>query len=75
MKRNFSVRCKSIIAHNDGCVISLEYWQSLASSTQLVGWTLEECLATLHLDITFGWNFNDPDNVSSLHVLCGLLFL
>ena len=39
------------------------YWQSLAASTKLVGWSLEQCLATLHCDIVFSWNFNDPDNV------------
>jgi hypothetical protein len=70
MKRNFSVKSKWTIAHNDGWTISLEYWQSLASSTRLLGRTLEECLATLHRDITSSWNFNDPDNVSFL--LCTL---
>ncbi|KIM80052.1 hypothetical protein PILCRDRAFT_822897 [Piloderma croceum F 1598] len=42
-----------------------QYWQSLASSTELVGWTLEECLAILHHDIALSWNFNDPDNLLS----------
>jgi len=42
-----------------------QYWQSLASSTELVGWTLKDCLTILHRDITFSWNFNDPDNLLS----------
>jgi len=42
-----------------------QYWQSLASSTKLVGWTLKDCLTILHSDITFSWNFNDPDNLLS----------
>ncbi|KAI0246610.1 hypothetical protein BJV78DRAFT_125834 [Lactifluus subvellereus] len=41
------------------------YWQGLASSTELVGWTLEECLTILHCDIASSWNFNDPDNLLS----------
>jgi hypothetical protein len=54
------------MAHNGGCASFLEYWQSLASSIKLVGWTLEECLVTLHRDIALSWNFYDPHNVSSL---------
>ncbi|KAJ7891724.1 hypothetical protein B0H14DRAFT_2688057 [Mycena olivaceomarginata] len=34
--------------------------QSLASSANFLGSTLEKCLTTIHLDITQGWNFNDP---------------
>ncbi|KAJ7112756.1 hypothetical protein C8R43DRAFT_1040414 [Mycena crocata] len=37
-----------------------QYWQSLASSGKFLGFTLGSCLATIHLDITQGWNFNDP---------------
>jgi len=40
-----------------------QYWQSLAASTKLVGWSLEQCLAALHCDVVFSWNFNDPDNL------------
>ncbi|KAI0254650.1 hypothetical protein BJV78DRAFT_1279766 [Lactifluus subvellereus] len=42
-----------------------QYWQSLASSTALARWTLEECLTILHRDIASSWNFNDPDNLLS----------
>ena len=45
----------------------LEYWQSLASSLNLVGWSLEDCVSTLHNDITSSWNFYDPENVCLLY--------
>ncbi|KIJ57412.1 hypothetical protein M422DRAFT_239010 [Sphaerobolus stellatus SS14] len=40
-----------------------QYWSSLASSTNLVGWSLEECLNILHRDITLCWNFFDPGDL------------
>ncbi|KAF8062474.1 hypothetical protein FPV67DRAFT_1703291 [Lyophyllum atratum] len=40
-----------------------QYWQGLASSSNFSGSTLEQCLATIHVDITSSWNFNDPDNL------------
>jgi len=40
-----------------------QYWQGLASSASFSGSTLEQCLATIHIDITSCWNFNDPDNL------------
>ncbi|KAF8815629.1 hypothetical protein BYT27DRAFT_7192709 [Phlegmacium glaucopus] len=42
-----------------------QYWQSLASSSNLVGWSLKDCLSTLHDDITSSWNFYDPENLLS----------
>ncbi|KAJ7085906.1 hypothetical protein C8R44DRAFT_651023 [Mycena epipterygia] len=41
------------------------YWQGLASSASFSNSTLETCLATIHVDITSSWNFNDPDDVRS----------
>lgn len=38
---------------------------------------LELCLATIHVDITSSWNFNDPDNVclaSLFSSICSLDF-
>ncbi|TFK35636.1 hypothetical protein BDQ12DRAFT_737515 [Crucibulum laeve] len=40
-----------------------KYWQGLASSANFGGSTLAQCLATIHVDITSSWNFNDPDNL------------
>ncbi|KDR79395.1 hypothetical protein GALMADRAFT_137237 [Galerina marginata CBS 339.88] len=40
-----------------------QYWQGLASSAKLSGSTLAQSLATIHVDITSSWNFNDPDNL------------
>ncbi|KAK7026319.1 G domain-containing protein [Favolaschia claudopus] len=37
------------------------YWRGLASTTKLFGSTLENCLRTIHFEITASWNFNDPD--------------
>ncbi|KAJ7291883.1 hypothetical protein C8J57DRAFT_1274144 [Mycena rebaudengoi] len=38
------------------------YWAGLASSTHFPGWTLEECLETVHKEMTESWNFYDPDD-------------
>ncbi|KAJ7120784.1 hypothetical protein C8R44DRAFT_736512 [Mycena epipterygia] len=35
------------------------YWHSFASGTRFLEATLEDCLATVHEEITRGWNFND----------------
>ncbi|KAF7358332.1 G domain-containing protein [Mycena venus] len=39
------------------------YWQGLAASVNFSNLTLERCTATIHLDITESWNFNDPDDL------------
>ena len=60
MKRDiFTIRSRA----DSNCGFYPEYWQSLAASTELVGWTLKQCLAILHCDIVSNWNFNDPDKV------------
>ncbi|KAJ6526124.1 hypothetical protein DFH09DRAFT_1187987 [Mycena vulgaris] len=39
---------------------SVEYWTGLASSAHFPGWTLLECLETVHKEMTESWNFYDP---------------
>ncbi|KAJ6585480.1 hypothetical protein B0H19DRAFT_421848 [Mycena capillaripes] len=39
------------------------YWAGLASSTNFLGWKFEECLSTIHQEITDSWNFNDPGDL------------
>ncbi|KAJ7618688.1 hypothetical protein FB45DRAFT_932228 [Roridomyces roridus] len=39
------------------------YWQGLASSTKFMGWKFEDCLSTIHQEITDSWNFNDTGDV------------
>ncbi|KAJ7936247.1 hypothetical protein B0H13DRAFT_1946784 [Mycena leptocephala] len=36
------------------------YWIGLASSAHFTGWTLLQCLDTVHSDVTIIWNFYDP---------------
>ncbi|KAJ7683407.1 hypothetical protein B0H17DRAFT_1205111 [Mycena rosella] len=38
------------------------YWAGLASSAHFPGWTLLECLETVHKEITATWNFYDPQD-------------
>ncbi|KZP22984.1 hypothetical protein FIBSPDRAFT_700833, partial [Athelia psychrophila] len=35
------------------------YWQGLASSARIAGYTLETCLNTMHSEIVSAWNFHD----------------
>ncbi|KAF7335121.1 G domain-containing protein [Mycena venus] len=39
------------------------YWRGLASSTNFLGWKFEDCLSTIHEEITDSWNFNDPNEL------------
>ncbi|KAJ7730914.1 hypothetical protein B0H16DRAFT_1584530 [Mycena metata] len=39
------------------------YWKGLASSTSFLGWKFEDCLSTIHEEITDSWNFNDPGDL------------
>ncbi|KAJ7446956.1 hypothetical protein FB451DRAFT_1148128 [Mycena latifolia] len=39
------------------------YWKGLASNTNFLGWKFEECLSTIHEEITDSWNFNDPGDL------------
>ncbi|KAJ6484728.1 hypothetical protein C8R45DRAFT_1214735 [Mycena sanguinolenta] len=41
------------------------YWQSLGSSTELLGLKLEMCMKLLHYDITASWNFDDDKLLNS----------
>ncbi|KAJ7226419.1 hypothetical protein C8J57DRAFT_1389595 [Mycena rebaudengoi] len=39
------------------------YWKGLASSTNFLGWKFEDCLSSIHEEITDSWNFNDPGDL------------
>ncbi|KAJ7235233.1 hypothetical protein C8J57DRAFT_1194924 [Mycena rebaudengoi] len=39
------------------------YWKGLAAGTNFMGFKFENCLATIHQEITDIWWFNDPDNL------------
>ncbi|KAI6008052.1 hypothetical protein EDC04DRAFT_3146517 [Pisolithus marmoratus] len=36
------------------------YWQALGSSTNFLGYKMEDCLHVIHVDIVSVWNFYDP---------------
>jgi len=66
MKSNANLLQFEVASCDNAPSVSLGYRQSLASSTNLLGSTLELCLATIHADIISSWNFNDPHGVRSL---------
>jgi hypothetical protein len=67
MKRSYFL----LLTYDLSKIWSQGYWQGLASSTRFDGLTLEECIVTMHQELTRCWNFNDPDDVriSSLNLL------
>ncbi|KAJ6484754.1 hypothetical protein C8R45DRAFT_999247 [Mycena sanguinolenta] len=61
MKRDSPFYCPGI---SESILLS-GYWQSLGSSTELLGLKLEICMKLLHYDITASWNFDDDKLLNS----------
>jgi hypothetical protein len=64
-----------VTAAREPLILCSEYWQYVVASTEVINWTLDKCLDTLHQEIVTSWNIHDPKEVRKLIWVAVLLSL